>query len=183
MAGGRRVRPVSEQQSNDPSRPKSRGFLLISLVASAGLIIAGLGLPALHISSFGLLNDEASILGSIEAFREDGQVFLAGLLYVVSVVFPMLKIILALILTLSFNVHRRRAHWIADALAELARWSMTDVFILAVAVMVIDAKLISSADLLPGAYLFAAGVILSALAVHVLRRSLKKHARAMQQSS
>jgi len=169
-----------EVQAGSPpaARPKGRGLLLLTLVISFGLLVAGLITPALHVTSFAFLHDEVTILGSIEALRGDGQFFLAALIFVVSIAFPVVKISLALVLALSFSPDSRWSHWIANALSELARWSMTDVFILAVVVMVIDARLINSANLMPGAYYFAAGIILSSTAVHILRGSLKRHARA-----
>lgn len=153
---------------------RGRGALVLILLAALMLVAAGLLTPALHITNFGFLGEDVTILSGIEAFYDDGQVLLATLILLVSVLFPFAKITLALMLTLGFNPARRRSHWLAGALAELARWSMTDVFILAVAVMVIDARLISAADLRPGAWLFASGVILSSTAVTILRVRLRR---------
>ncbi len=176
----RKRKEVSEPLTpTAPGAPKGhwaqRPLLVAVLLISFGLILAGLLTPALHVSSFGFVGGDISILNGIEAFYADGQVFLATLVLAVSVVFPVAKIILAIMLSLSFNAAGRRGHRLASLLAELARWSMADVFILAVAVMVIDGRLISSADLLPGAYFFAGGVILSALAITYLRVSLRRH--------
>lgn len=177
MSRARKRTAKGASKSLTPPDRGARGFILVALLVSLFLLLAGLLTPAMHISSFGFVEDDVSILSGIESFYLDGQIFLAGLMVLVSVFFPLLKIVLALMLTLSYNAGRRRSHWIAATLAELARWSMTDVFILAVAVMVIDARLISSADLRPGAYFFAIAIILSSVAVHFLRAGLRRRVR------
>jgi len=150
---------------------KGRGAISMVLLLALGLVIAGLWLPALHVSSFGFLEDDVSIINGIEALFADGQSFLAWLILTVSVLFPLTKIVIALMITLGANP--ARAHRLAGLLAELARWSMADVFVLAVAVMVIDSRLISSADLRSGAYVFAIGVLVSGVTVTFLRVRLR----------
>ena len=88
MAGNPKITQETAPSETMRRRPRGRIPLLIALVASFGLLIAGLTTPALHVTSFGFLNDEMTILSSIEAFRADGQLFLAGLIFVVSAVFP-----------------------------------------------------------------------------------------------
>ncbi len=166
-------------QAPTPQRGRSgwRAALLIALLASLAFLVAGLTEPALHVRNFYVFNEDVSILQGIAAFRQDGQLWLAIFLYAVSVIFPITKIILAMLITATFNPASRRSHAIAIALAELSRWSMTDVFILAVAVMVIDGRVLSSANLMPGAYYFAAAILLSSIAVHIVRGALRRRAQ------
>ena len=173
------AKKVSEGLTDASARPllKNRGALLLLFAISLAMIVSGLVTPALHVSSFWLLSDDVSILDSIQAFWDDGQVFLAGLIFVVSVIFPLFKVSLASLLTLFYAPRNEMHHRLAALLAELARWSMADVFILAVAVMVIDARLISAADLRPGAYLFAGGVLLSSLSVTYLRARQRRDSK------
>ncbi len=166
-----------------PAKPPRRGWrvlVLLALIASLALLVAGLTEPALHLRNFYVFNEDVSILEGIAAFRGDGQLWLAIFLYAVSAVFPFTKIILAMLITATYNPASKRSHAIAIALAELSRWSMTDVFILAVAVMVIDGRVLSSANLMPGAYYFAGAILLSSAAVHIVRGALKRHARRLE---
>ena len=54
-------------------------------------------------------------------------------------------------------------------MAALSKWSMLDVFVVAVIVVMLEGSLLSDADARPGLFLFAASVVLSTLAVQRLK--------------
>lgn len=160
---------VQDQQIG--KAPVALGILLgTMLIMSLGLVACGLYLPAITIKSYYVFTEEYSILSGIESLYDQGQPLLGSFVLAVSVVFPLLKIALGLIgiFTLeSFPIVTRRT---IQTLSALSKWSMVDVFAIALAVIVINGRILSAADIQIGVGLFAAGVLLSTLAIHGLER-------------
>lgn len=136
------------------------------LIISLGLVLAGIFLPAIRVDSWWFWTREHSIWSGTMTFYEDGREALGTALLLVSIAFPLLKIVVALLLVTAFAPGHLLTNGLLALLAILSRWSMTDVFILAVAVLVLDGRLITAADLRDGAWYFAAGVLLSTAVVY-----------------
>jgi len=142
--------------------PPGWGFYTGQSVALL-LIVFGLVVPALDVNAFWFIRSETSIWDGIVAFYEDEQYFLALLIFGVSVALPLLKILTSLFVIRFFADGGGPRLGLLRLLSMLSKWSMADVFVLAFIVLLIDARLVSTADLLPGAYLFASGVLLTTL--------------------
>jgi len=150
---------------NTGPTPVMAAFLGILLVAAFGMICLGLYAPALSVSSFYFFTTEYSIMSGITSLFEMGHPALGGLILTVSVIFPLVKIILGF---LGLTVYDTRPHLMARVLrilSALSKWSMLDVFAIALAVVVINGRLLSTADLQIGIGLFASGVLLSTFAL------------------
>ncbi len=145
--------------------------ILIALLffVALGLIIPGQILPAISISTFFFSRETISVITGIQAFYEDGQYALGTLILLVSIILPLAKIIISLLILINFNPYNKVTSALLSILATLSVWSMTDVFIFAMIVLIIDGRLLTTADLDIGAYLFAGGVLLSTLLSGVLR--------------
>ena len=154
-----------------------RFFLALIFLGSAFCLWFGLTEPALSVTSFYLFGERYSILQGIEAFREDGQVWLAVFLLTVSVVFPAAKILVSLLVLIT-GCAGPLARASTAFLSWIGKWSMADVFVLAVTVMLIDGRLLSMADLHVGAGLFAAAVLLSIVGGQLLVWEVRRNAAA-----
>ncbi|WOF73342.1 paraquat-inducible protein A [Parvibaculaceae bacterium PLY_AMNH_Bact1] len=155
-----------------PQPIKGRRWLMVLLLASLAMVIVGLQVPAVTVHSFWLYENDLSILDGIRSFFDEGQTALGLLVLAVSVVFPVGKILLGMLLIAR---GRRRAGGtgaLLGMLVWLSRWSMTDVFVFALIVLVLNGQLLTSADVHGGVALFAGGVLLSAFAVSQVRRRL-----------
>ncbi|TDI63660.1 MAG: hypothetical protein E2O89_05645 [Alphaproteobacteria bacterium] len=162
--------PVS-RAARHPST--SVGILLrLTLIVSLILIVTGLYLPALSISSFYFFNREYSLIGGIMTMYDEGQVWLAGFIFTFTVIFPLLKIVLGLLALSTIKTAPLMTRKILAALSGASKWSMLDVFALALIVVIINGKILSSSQLELGIGLFAAGVLLSTAAIYNLRRLL-----------
>lgn len=132
------------------------------LALSGVLLAAGLLLPALTLSRF-FFTQELSLAAAVFAFARGGDWFLFAATFVFTIAFPLGKV--AVCLALWYGVPARGggawAARLAGWLSALSRWSMVDVFILALVVLVVDGQLLTSADLHAGVVVFAAGVLLS----------------------
>jgi len=132
-----------------------------ALVLAAGLLIAGWLLPIMTVHRLVIFVDRVSILqGAAELWR-GGEYLLAALVVVFSVVFPALKLLLAG--TLWYGIDAG-AGWLAralDWLEALGRWSMLDVFVIALTVVAVQISLIGEVSTHAGLYVFVAAVLLS----------------------
>lgn len=127
------------------------------------IILLGVGLvaPVITLNKFVLIENTFSVLGGvIELFRE-GHVFLFIVIAGFSVVVPLLKIAVLLRL-LGAKENKivnldKYLHW----MHLYGKWSMLDVFVVAVLVVSVKLGAIASVEMRYGLYAFAAAVVLS----------------------
>lgn len=132
----------------------------IILTASFVALIVGLLLPAITVRSL-FFSRDLSLIESVLAFLDGGDWFLFIITFLFSVVFPMVKIMTGLALWYFVDATNVYARPIIGWLAFLSKWSMLDVFIIALIVLVADGRLLSSADIEVGAIVFSGAVLAS----------------------
>lgn len=155
-----------------PLRRRAAGVdrsLGIVLLASLALLLAGLFLPAITIRSMFLAQDY-SLIDSVLAFLRGGDWFLFAVIFVFTIAFPVFKVLAGLSLWFVLDAGRPGAVRMLEWLSALSKWSMLDVFIIAVIVLMADGRLLSSAEVQVGAILFAAAVLTSTWATRRLSR-------------
>lgn len=132
------------------------------LLTSMTLLLVGLGTPVIRIEKFLFFDDEYSVAGGIAKLFEHGNVVLGGVVLLFSMVFPVLKLAAvawAWVWPLSAAARRRLLHWTGL----LGRWSMLDVFVVAVIVVLLQSSFLARAEPRPGIYVFAAAIVMSML--------------------
>lgn len=158
-----------------PLRRQSAGLSVFAgpaLVAALAMLVPGLLLPSLHLVSLGLFEQEYSLLGAILAFWEKQHYSLFALVLCFTVLFPLAKIIAGLwLFYLAAPSALQLKRWVGW-LSVLSKWSMLDVFIIAVLVLALEGSLVTAASLGIGIALFAGAVLLSGWAYHQLMHLL-----------
>lgn len=134
---------------------------------SLALLVVGLFLPAISVRVL-LGWTEYSILRGVWSFFTAGNYGLFVLVGAFSVVFPLAKTLIGLYVWYAVRPASRRAARLVGVLASLSKWSMLDVFIIAVTVMVIDGSVLTAAEIHAGIFVFAAAVLLSTWAMRRL---------------
>lgn len=137
------------------------------LLAAALLYIPANLLPFMHTTSLGQAEDD-TILAGIAYFWRSGDWPLAVVVFVASVMVPMLKLA---ILTLQIASAYRRSDWRPSERAKLyrmveriGRWSMLDLFVVALTVALVHFGSLAEITAGPGALAFGAVVVLTMLA-------------------
>jgi len=147
-------------------------------VAAAGALLGvGLALPVMSIKRLVFWNDDYSIIAGVVSLWQEGYFVLAAIIGAFSVVFPALKLgaMLALWFTpLRDDSRRRYLRW----LAALGRWSMLDVFVVALTIVLTRAN--AFADVAPraGLYVFAGAVVLTTIVSIEMERLARKAGQA-----
>jgi len=143
--------------------PRQGMLVNLLLVLAMGLLLAGLQLPLLTLEKFYLFSNTVSLYSALVQLGSQGEWGLFLLVGLFSVVFPLLKLtMLAMIWNLEAGnsaSHRRHLHW----LSEYSRWSMLDVFVVALLVVSVKLGALAQAHVREGIYFFAASVVMTML--------------------
>lgn len=152
------TRPGANIASAYPAESRRLRFILVIT-----LVILGVGLvaPIITLKKFVLIETTFSVLsGVVELFRE-GHFFLFLLIAGFSVVVPLLKIaVLYRLLGSSENDPATLARWL-HWMHLYGKWSMLDVFVVAILVVAVKLGAIASVEMRYGLYAFAAAVIMT----------------------
>jgi paraquat-inducible protein A len=164
----------------EADRPAIPAALL--LLASATLA-AGLSMPVVTLRS-GLVRDSYSVPEGIADLARSGEVALALIVLAFSVVFPIVKLVLLARVLFRPLPEEARAR-LVRALELLGRWSMLDVFVIAILIGSVHLGILSEAYAERGIYVFGAGILLSmfaTLSVHRLLRVPRERLRVPRAS-
>ncbi len=130
-----------------------------------GLLVAGWTLPIMTVKRLLFLSQEFSIAEGVTELWGEGEVFLAVVIGLFSIVLPVVKLALALHLFYHADAGsgrlRRALVWMEAA----GRWSMLDVFVVALIVVAGRTSLIDDVSVHAGVYVFTAAIVLSLLVV------------------
>ncbi len=112
------------------------------------------------------LHSETTIAQGIKALWQEGQYLIAGLVCCTSLLTPALKIIGLLLLSLTLNWPRwRKARtWVYQVIRVIDPWNMLEVFLLAIAVSMIEMGRVATVHPGRGVFSFTAVVALTLLA-------------------
>ena len=156
-----------------PSEGPDRAIAPILLLATV-LLGFGLTLPFMTVTRFFVLEDEISVLGGIRGLAADGEWFLALILLLFSVIFPLFKIGAAWLASRRAAAGDAELERTLHRLEFFSRWSMLDVMVAALAVLSAKVSGVALAVSQPGLYCFFAAVLLSTLAVGRIERLVRR---------
>ena len=147
-------------------KPDSVARTWALLIAAMILYIPANTLPIMRRSS--LFDTQAdTIMSGVAYFWTSGSWYLALIIFVASIVVPLLKMIALVVLLLSVQ---SRARWQPHPRARLyrliefvGRWSMLDIYVVAVVVALVRLKTLAIIEPGPGAMAFGAVVVLTML--------------------
>ncbi len=157
------------QQVLHERRPESLTRTVSLLLAAALAYIPANLLPIMHASTLGRAEDD-TILGGVAYFWSSGDWPLAVVVFVASVLVPMLKLVALTLLTATVRqgsgcAARERAG-LYRIVERIGRWSMLDVFVVALTVTLVHFGSFAVITAGPAALAFGAVVILTMLASH-----------------
>ena len=135
---------------------------------SSALLIIGMILPMFSFNKFYIFNDTFSLLGGVTFLLQEGEYFLFLILFAFSVALPLYKMILSFLLVSNRIKDAERKIKTVNRLAMVGKWSMTDVFVIAVLAATVKLGMIATIEVHAGLFVFGAGVIISMLLVNRL---------------
>lgn len=153
-------------------RPASWRVPLV-LATAVACLTAGVTWPILRASWFIIFTRPFSILDGVRALLADGDWLLATIIVVFSIVFPLLKIgVLAVLWArLQWGAPPQR-HLIA-AVESFGKWSMLDVFVVALVIFSLKAGSFTAATTAPAIYPFIAAILLTVYGSRAIARDTR----------
>ena len=140
-------------------------FMGLLLLGSVALLLAGWLLPVMTVETLFIFEDEVSILTACYRLLENGDFLLFAVVTTFTILFPTAKLVLAYLALRRINRAEsgllRAVRWIET----VGKWSMLDVFVVALVVVVIKMSAVSDISIEPGLYVFIAAVVASMLVV------------------
>ncbi len=148
----------------DLARGPDRMLGLLILLAG-GLLAFGWLLPIMTVKRLLVLSERISIMEGAWALWDSGNYLLFAVIVVFSILFPLVKLLSALALWYGVEADSPALARSLHRMEIFGRWSMLDVFVVALTVVAIEVSLINDVVIHGGIYAFTAGVILSILVV------------------
>ena len=148
--------------------PKTVKTVQVLLVVTLVLFIMGISMPILTISRLWILTDEITVISGLWQLLEDQQYLIFLLIFLFSIVLPVVKLYYLFMLSLVNSKENQNYRKHLHMMHRYGRWSMLDVFV--VAVLIVTVKLGALADIIiePGMYFFTAAVVLLMIITSVM---------------
>ena len=131
------------------------------ILLAACLLFTGLLSPVITLTKFVLIENTFSVLSGVIELLKEGKLFLFLLITGFSIVLPVLKLwILYRLVSKSAATEksvRKLLHW----MHLYGKWSMLDVFVVAILVVAVKLGAIADVEMRFGLYAFAASVLLT----------------------
>lgn len=160
------------QQSLRQRFPKHIEIPLL-IILSAIFLGAGLCLPLMNVEKMIFWKNQYSVITGITGLFEDGEYFLSAILFFFCLVFPILKIIFLGVVWL-FKLEDHARSKILKWLTFLGKWSMLDVFVVAILIVAVKLGPVASVKPQVGVYIFCAAILLSISTTAWVERIIEK---------
>jgi paraquat-inducible protein A len=130
------------------------------ILASFVLLLIALSLPLLTVEKMVFWKNDYSVIAGVHGLWQQGQYALAIILFFFSIVFPLFKLA-----TLGFiwfiRLAERKRQAVLRWLGILGKWSMLDVFVVAILIVLVKLGPLAKVQPQRGVYWFAAAIFLS----------------------
>lgn len=146
------------------SHPGAGGLVVTMLVISLGLFVAGIFLPFTSVTKLWLFENQISVYDGLVTLWKASEIFLFLILFVFTVLFPLVKINAMLLLWLRPGLKLEQAQSMFHFVSNMGKWSMLDVFVVAILVLTVKSGGLASIKVQNGFFLFFASVMLTQLA-------------------
>lgn len=153
--------------------PKRYEIVIVNLLLVTLVVLFAIGVwaPILTLKKLLFVHNTFSIASGIRQLFSDGQYALFLLLTVFTLILPGCKIV---VLFTTWNsppstAKQRYVEW----LSAIGKWSMLDVFVVAVLIASVKLGAIASIEIHYGLYVFTAAVVLMMLATHFVHRRFR----------
>jgi paraquat-inducible protein A len=140
---------------------RSGWITLGMLVLAFGLYLAGLFRPFTEVTKLWIFESEVSVIGGLVSLWEAGEFFLFAILGVFTVAFPAVKMLSLLAIWLVPALTRESAQGMFRFVSHLGKWSMLDVFVVAILVILMRSGGVADIAIRDGVVLFTCSVLLT----------------------
>jgi paraquat-inducible protein A len=179
-AGAVRARDETRFAAIGGAARRARSWAVpLALAAAAASLAAGVALPIIRASRFFVIARPLSNLDGVQILLADGDWLLAAIIAGFSIVWPAVKIVVLAGLWVQLRRGASVSLRLIAALDSLGKWSMLDVFVVALAIVMLKTGALTDATAAPALYPFIAAILLTAFASREVARQARS-ARAVR---
>ena len=153
--------------------PKSAAAVPALLAAAFLLFGTGIFFPFFHVTKFWVFDEAVSVVGGILTLFREGEYFLFAVLTLFTLAFPCVKLGLLGIIWAERQHDLARVQRLHRWVESLGKWSMLDVFVVAILIVAMKSAAIAEIHLGLGLYLFTFSVIATQVASAWIDRALR----------
>jgi len=143
-----------------------RVFLGVSIM----LFCVGISLPMFSLQKFFVVNDSFSLLGGVYQLLQAQEFFLVAVIFGFSILTPIMKFALSWLVLSIDETNQEQRLFAIRKLAMICKWSMADVFIIAILAATIKLGGLATVNVHIGLMFFGAYVLMSMVLTHRLLR-------------
>ena len=141
--------------------PAESKVLLGLLVITSICLAVGLTTPVLTLEKFFIISNTFSIYSGLVQLLEEDRFFLFVIISLFSVVLPIIKLGVLFRLLLSHSNNSESLHRYLRLMHQYGKWSMLDVFVVALLVVAVKLGAVASVETHYGLYAFGFAVLLT----------------------
>jgi len=156
-----------------PHRDAFTGALLI---ASLVLLILGLVFPAFTVEKFWVFDNEKSIAGAVVTLLSGKNILLGVVILLFSIAFPLSKLVLSIWIWASPDPRGQTTRHALKWAVRLGKWSMMDVFLVALVVAMLSLGMVAKVTAENGVYFFCAAILIGMWGSHRLHHRVEQSA-------
>jgi paraquat-inducible protein A len=161
---GARMQTKSSKASWVSAHPRRGWCSIVALLAGLALFAGGIFRPFTTVTKLWLFENQISVFSGLVTLWTAGELFLFLILFVFTVVFPFVKITAMLTLWIWPGLSVCSSQKLFRFVSQMGKWSMLDVFIVAVLVLTVKSGGLASIKVQDGFFLFFTSVILTQFA-------------------
>ena len=135
--------------------------ILIMLLTALACFLAGIILPFTTVTKLWLFENQISVCRGLVLLWNAGELFLFLILFVFTICFPFVKLNALLALWLYPGLTADQARTFFKFVSHLGKWSMLDVFVVAILVLTVKSAGLASIQVSSGFFLFFVSVMLT----------------------
>ena len=135
--------------------------IVLMLLAAMGLFVTGIFLPFTSVTKLWLFENQVSVYRGLIILWTKSELFLFLILFVFTICFPFVKINALLALWLYPGLTADRARTFYKFVSNMGKWSMLDVFVVAILVLTVKSGGVANIQVQGGFFLFFASVMLT----------------------
>lgn len=139
-------------------------FIVLMLVLALGFLLSGIFRPFTAVTKLWLFENQISVAQGLGVLWRESELFLFLILFVFTIVFPFVKIGSMLVLWLRPRLDSAQARQIFHFVSHLGKWSMLDVFVVAILVLTVKSGGVAQIKVEDGFFLFFLSVMLTQFA-------------------
>jgi paraquat-inducible protein A len=143
---------------------RSGAAIVLMLLSAMACFIAGIFLPFTSVTKLWLFQNQISVYHGLIILWQAGELFLFLILFVFTICFPLVKLTSMLTLWLYPRVGAEHARTMFHFVSNMGKWSMLDVFVVAILVLTIKSSGVADIRVGVGFFLFFTSVMLTQFA-------------------